>query len=126
MSCLSIQALIPSLYSSKEHENEGDDYSRPGQRTNRQELLSSHNDSLHPNKDRRPRASGSPLTELREFCSQRHAHHITLAIPRTDAEFIHKVETNLCSPGDVANCSLLKPKQVINQKTVKRSVLGLS
>ena len=28
----------------------------------------------------------------------------------------HKVQTNLSSPGGVANCPLLKPKQVINQK----------
>lgn len=59
--------------------------------------------------------------ELRDFCSQRHAHHITLATPRTDAAVSHKAETNLCSPGGVANCPLLKPKQVINQKTVKES-----
>ena len=33
----------------------------------------------------------------------------------------HKVQTNLSSPGGVANCPLLKPKQVINQKQKQKT-----
>lgn len=55
--------------------------SKPGWRTNRQEelSLSSHIDSLHPNKDRRPRASGSPLTEWESSAVR--GMHITLHKP---------------------------------------------
>lgn len=57
---------------------------------------------------------------LTVFCGQWHARYI----PRIGAESTCKAGTNLCSPGDVAKCSPLKPKQAINQNSVRTSVLA--